>query len=165
MDLSGLWDKYKVVIPGNRPHQPRVPGRGKNHPWRVLVSPGVIETGRLRVLDGNCPNLLEDAGLYKYASAAEGGDSDVPIDEYNHALGALRYLVMGIDGGRLLAKRHRQPEDKPGAASDEEAARRKKVWAWWTNPSLWEELSRRRAAVRVYLRSRGHSISYPNREQ
>jgi hypothetical protein len=99
-----------------------------------------IETGRLRVVDGNCPNLLEEAGLYRYASAGEGGDSEVPVDEFNHALGALRYLVMGIDGRRLLAKRHRQPDDKPRTAADEEAARRKKVWAWWTNPSLWERM-------------------------
>jgi Terminase large subunit, T4likevirus-type, N-terminal len=99
-----------------------------------------IESGRLRVLDANCPNLLEEAGLYRYGSSAEGGESEVPVDEYNHALGALRYLVMGIDGRRLLARPCRPRAEKPGDISDEEAARRQKVWSWWRKESLWERL-------------------------
>jgi hypothetical protein len=64
-----------------------------------------LETGRLRVNTHNCKNLLAEAELYRYpdADAATGQRADVPVDEHNHALGALRYLISRIDA-RFIAK-------------------------------------------------------------
>jgi hypothetical protein len=56
-----------------------------------------LESGRLKVARGACPELAREAGLYRYE--AEG--SETPLDRDNHALAALRYLVMGLDAGRM----------------------------------------------------------------
>jgi hypothetical protein len=69
-----------------------------------------LRTGRLRVLAGGCPNLLAESRLYRYAST---GGNETPVDEHNHALAALRYLVAGIDA-RFLARLRQRTE--PGAA-------------------------------------------------
>ena len=55
-----------------------------------------LETGRLKLARGACPELEREAGLYRYEAA--GGET--PLDRDNHALAALRYLVMGLDAGR-----------------------------------------------------------------
>jgi Terminase large subunit, T4likevirus-type, N-terminal len=63
-----------------------------------------LRTGRLRVVQRSCPNLCNEAGLYRYPSADEkDADSEKPVDADNHALDALRYLVCGIDQ-RFIAK-------------------------------------------------------------
>jgi len=56
-----------------------------------------LETGRLKVARGACPELVREAGLYRYEAAG----SETPLDRDNHALAALRYLVMGMDSGRM----------------------------------------------------------------
>jgi hypothetical protein len=57
-----------------------------------------LQTGRLRVLAQNCPNLMAEAQLYRYPTKGEGrSESEVPVDEHNHALSALRYLIAQID--------------------------------------------------------------------
>ena len=46
-----------------------------------------IHTGRLRVLRRRCPNLIAEAGLYRYPTPAEhAGDNEHPLDDHNHAL-------------------------------------------------------------------------------
>jgi hypothetical protein len=86
------------------------------------VRPGIaavsarLQTGRLRVLRTACPNLLREASLYRYPTAAEQlRDGENPVDEHNHALAALRYLVCGLDT-RFLARLRRRPAgDSPAA--------------------------------------------------
>jgi hypothetical protein len=57
-----------------------------------------LGTGRLKVYRPGCPNLCAEAGLYRYPSAAERtARGENPLDQDNHALDALRYLVCGID--------------------------------------------------------------------
>jgi hypothetical protein len=77
-----------------------------------------IRTGRLKVLP-SCPNLLAEARLYRYPSAAERAErtelGENPIDANNHALAALRYLVSRLERGR-------GPRD-PDAAVDERSSR------------------------------------------
>jgi hypothetical protein len=86
-----------------------------------------LRTGRLRVLRAACPNLLAEAKLYRYPksgisnSNSESGSADVgftgseaPIDQYNHALAALRYLVSRLDVG-FLARFRRRSDEKSNA--------------------------------------------------
>src|SRR5262245_9698361 len=68
------------------------------------IRPGIaavtarIRTGRLKVYAAGCPNLLAEARLYRYPSEAERAHAgENPIDDHNHALAALRYLVSGMD--------------------------------------------------------------------
>jgi hypothetical protein len=78
-----------------------------------------LQTGRLRVVRGRCPNLLAEARLYRYPTRKDGrAASEVPVDEHNHALAALRYLVSRLDA-RFIA-RFRKQEGQP--ALEEEAA-------------------------------------------
>jgi hypothetical protein len=57
-----------------------------------------LQTGRLRVDAGACPNLMAEAQLYRYPTKGAGrSESEIPVDEHNHALAALRYLVAHLD--------------------------------------------------------------------
>jgi hypothetical protein len=79
-----------------------------------------LNAGTLRVVKGACPNLLKEAGLYRYQSEGEE-----PVDDHNHALAALRYLVSAIDrhcmvlGGKRLV-RPDSPPAKPKNKEDDE---------------------------------------------
>jgi hypothetical protein len=65
-----------------------------------------LRTGRLKIFAGACPNLIAEARLYRYPTARERAVlGENPVDEHNHALGALRYLVSRLDE-RFIA-RHR----------------------------------------------------------
>jgi hypothetical protein len=66
-----------------------------------------IEAGKLKIVRHACPNLFAEAELYQYAE-----DSEKPIDDHNHALDALRYLVARIDRGFL--KRYLGQGSRPG---------------------------------------------------
>lgn len=97
------------------------------------IAPGIaairarIETGRLKVLRKACPNLLDEARLYRYPTASDGeAQSEVPVDEHNHALAALRYLVSRTDDSFLRNLRKAGP-----AGRQSEPALR------WRDESLW----------------------------
>jgi Terminase large subunit, T4likevirus-type, N-terminal len=88
-----------------------------------------IRTGRLRV-SRDCQNLLREAGLYAYG---EGGE---PEDKDNHAMDALRYLVVGHDRGRTVNAR---PAPEPteaeiAAAAEADRLRREAERAEFLDP-------------------------------
>ena len=57
-----------------------------------------LETGKLKVVRSSCPNLFAEALQYRYPSTADGQTAnETPLDESNHALAALRYLVARLD--------------------------------------------------------------------
>src|SRR5205814_1652175 len=63
-----------------------------------------LQTGRLKINGHACPNLIREARLYHYPGAQETESAtENPVDEFNHALGALRYLISKIDA-RALAR-------------------------------------------------------------
>jgi hypothetical protein len=93
-----------------------------------------LRTGRLKVSREGCPNLLAEARLYRYATAAEGAvPSELPVDDHNHALGALRYLVSRVDAG-FFARLRRGPRDiaTPKSESPDNP------WLHHGNDLLWE---------------------------
>jgi hypothetical protein len=90
-----------------------------------------LESGTLRVVEGRCPNLLAEAGLYRYPRPGEEGHGEAPVDEYNHALAALRYLVASLDQGRLA----RRPPGSPP-----KAPRRADRWLRLDNEELWTRI-------------------------
>jgi hypothetical protein len=87
------------------------------------IRPGIaavaarLRTGRLKVRRPACPELITEARLYRYPTAAERvlrGEN--PVDEHNHALGALRYLISRLDAhfiARLRKRRDDRSESKP----------------------------------------------------
>jgi hypothetical protein len=73
-----------------------------------------IRTGRLKV-KGTLGHLIEEAGKYRYE-----GLTEKPVDEHNHALAALRYMVVGVDRGRSV--KDAMPPEPPEAVAAREAA-------------------------------------------
>jgi hypothetical protein len=55
-----------------------------------------------------------------------------PVDEHNHALDALRYLVAGLDAGKMARLR--------GARPAEPGEKRRDPWLRWDNEALWTRL-------------------------
>jgi hypothetical protein len=74
-----------------------------------------IRTGRLKVSARGCPNLVAEAQLYRYPS----GGGEEPVDESNHALAALRYVVASLDRHRLGRPRAAAPPPDAKPPSDE----------------------------------------------
>jgi hypothetical protein len=85
-----------------------------------------------------CPNLVQEARLYRYPSPRERGRHDEvgeqgenPIDDHNHALGALRYLISGLDA-RFIARLRGASTKPPAATANPQASHNS-----WNNPDLW----------------------------
>jgi hypothetical protein len=77
-----------------------------------------LRTGRLQVHRSACPNLLAEAKLYRYPSSQSGqADTEVPLDQNNHALAALRYLISRLDTG--FVARFRRRNAVPGSAAQD----------------------------------------------
>lgn len=55
-----------------------------------------IRSGRLKVVRAACRDLIREAGMYAYDPEKL---SENPVDRDNHAMDALRYLVVGLDRG------------------------------------------------------------------
>jgi hypothetical protein len=89
-----------------------------------------LRTGRLKVVRSACPNLVAEAQLYRYPSPSDNvADRSKPVDGNDHALDALRYLILRLDDRYLvnagglrpgLPKRVRKPPHRrraPGGGS------------------------------------------------
>jgi len=124
------------------------------------IRPGIaavrarLEDGTLKVLTGATPNLIAEAGLYRYDSES-GKRSENPIKEFDHALDALRYLISKIDF-RRMAKIRKDSRPNPAIASPkppgpgyiihpEPAPRKpappKRKWLSIWNEALWTPIS------------------------
>jgi hypothetical protein len=96
-----------------------------------------LQTGRLRVCAGACPQLLAEARTYCYPEESEkGSPGERPRAGNNHALDALRYLISGLDA-RFLA-RCRPPASSP-LAEQTHARTTPSSWLRWDNEALWQE--------------------------
>jgi hypothetical protein len=73
-----------------------------------------LEAGALRVVSGHCPNLLKEAELYCYSTEPNERHAEIPVDEHNHAISALRYLLSILDARRMAGQpRVVHPDDAP----------------------------------------------------
>ena len=96
-----------------------------------------LHSGRLKVLPGACPNLLAEAELYRYGDDATDRRAETPVDDHNHALAALRYLVMKLDAGRNVRTAPVEtPEDVARQRAERERQREREWLSVW-NEALW----------------------------
>ncbi len=84
-----------------------------------------------------------EAGLYRYESDSKYHRGVTPADEYNHALGALRYMISRLDA-RKMARRQRSvapsaPDSTP-AQPAEPAKPKKRPWFSIYNEALWTRI-------------------------
>jgi len=95
-----------------------VRGNVKVNPGENAIRLGItavtrrLENGTLKVLAGRCPNLLGEAEMYRYSDDPRQAEAETPLDEHNHALGALRYLLCSLDERELA-----RPQIPPPAAA------------------------------------------------
>jgi Terminase RNaseH-like domain/Terminase large subunit, T4likevirus-type, N-terminal len=101
-----------------------------------------LRTGRLKVPRSRCPQLLAEAKLYRYPTAAERKHhGEEPIDAHNHALAALRYLIAKLDA-RFVARLR-----KPALPSAERGTRNAELplrtpsSEFRAGPDLWTPLT------------------------
>jgi hypothetical protein len=91
-----------------------------------------LRTERLKIDGRRCPQLVREAKLYRY-----GDDEDEsPVDEHNHALAALRYLISRLDA-RTLAKEHGQ---QPVPAQDDTGQSKTPRPLDIDDPKLWNSI-------------------------
>jgi hypothetical protein len=99
-----------------------------------------LQTGRLKVVAAACPNLLAEAKLYRYPTAQDGRpQSEVPVDEHNHALAALRYLISRLDAHTYHKIRKTDPS-REAPAGTENGPDRPRPRLDLRNEQLWHPL-------------------------
>lgn len=69
----------------------------KNIEAGIIAVNGRILTGRLKIIVNRCPAIKAEGELYSYTDDEDDPGSDKPIDEFNHVMDSLRYMIMGID--------------------------------------------------------------------
>jgi hypothetical protein len=82
-------------------------------------------TGMLRIVEGACPNLLHEAGRYRWDDCSPNKRSEEPAEDHDYGLKALRHIVVGIDKHRPPAPSLPAPVKKPNR------------WCNYKNDVLW----------------------------
>jgi len=129
-DPAGAGDRAELLCAGFTVRQ----GRNAVRPGIAAVM-ARVESGRLRIQEGRCPNLLAEAGLYRYDDCREGR-AEAPLDEHNHALDALRYLIYALDARSLAGRRPRAAE-QPATQECPPPRSRPRPWLRLDNEYLW----------------------------
>jgi hypothetical protein len=115
----------------------------KINPGHNTIRPGIaavqarIRSGTLKICHGACPNLMAEAGLYRYDEEA-GKNNEQPIGEHDHALDALRYLISRLDQRRQALGR---AADSPLTGETSPTAKPKNdLWLRYGNEALWTRI-------------------------
>jgi hypothetical protein len=115
----------------------------KVRPGNNALRPGIaavtarLENGTLKVLQGRCPNLLSEAGLYRYGTETHEGKGETPVDDHNHALAALRYLISCLDERHMARPRRPEPALSVNAEEIPSARRPPSWWLRLTDETIW----------------------------
>src|SRR5262249_12724829 len=110
------------------------------------IRPGIatvtarLESNRLRIVAGACPNLLPEAELYRYSNERTDRRSETPLDNHNHALDALRYLVSKIDYRRMARLKGPGAGKTSAAEATTEAQKPPPKWLSVWNEELWRHI-------------------------
>ena len=100
----------------------------------IAAVSGRLANGTLKVVKGRCPNLLAEASLYRYGDTPTEKMAEVPMDEHNHALAALRYLISKLDARQMAGRAPAPPKDT------EYVPRRRTQREMEDDDSLWTPL-------------------------
>jgi hypothetical protein len=128
-DPAGAGDRAELLCAGFQVRR----GVNRLRPGIAAVT-ARLENGGLRIQAGSCPNLLAEAQLYRYDDQP-AGRAESPLDEHNHALDALRYLICGLDARRLARGSAAPAGDGPAPRRPEP-----KPWLRLDNEALWTPL-------------------------
>jgi hypothetical protein len=70
---------------------------------------------------------------YRYDTDPRHSRSELPVDEYNHGMAALRYLVMGLPRPKGRVQGEKTPTAEEKQAAEIQAPRR----YLWNTPAVW----------------------------
>ena len=93
-----------------------------------------IRTGRLKIFSG-CKAVRREAGIYHYDEAKL---SETPVDADNHALSALRYMVVGVDRGRAIDYVPPDRSEEERLKAEAEQKQKSDDWHSVDNEAWWE---------------------------
>jgi Terminase large subunit, T4likevirus-type, N-terminal len=99
-----------------------------------------LAAGTLKVVEGACPDLLAEAALYRYSDDPAECHAEAPLDEHNHAISALRYLLSRLDARRMTARLAPTAEPTPEPDDDHAAPPpppKERRWLRLDNEELW----------------------------
>jgi hypothetical protein len=83
------------------------------------------------------PNLPSEAELYCYSTHPARRRAEIPEDDNNHAVGALRYLIAKLDA----RKPGRKANPTPTPPQPEQPVKPKeKKWLSLKNEALWSQM-------------------------
>src|SRR5262249_16472021 len=102
----------------------------------IAAVSGRLQSGRLLIDPDTCPMLAMEGGLYHY-DPDDRLLTETPVDRDNHALSALRYLVMGLLK-RPVARR--QNSDLYPGSETPATEPRPRSQSLWTNETCWTPL-------------------------
>jgi hypothetical protein len=114
----------------------------------ISVVQSLIRNGRLKIVEGACPNLIHEAGLYRWADVENEEVSEdrkeEPESENNHALDALRYLAMYVEDH--FPRRKNSPPENGGPGEGGQGAprpqpKKKSIWQQLNEHTGWTYLS------------------------
>jgi hypothetical protein len=135
-DPSGATERCELRSAGFTVHK----GDNALRPGIAAVT-ARLENGTLRILQGRCPKLLAEAALYRYSDDPRDRHAEIPVDENNHALAALRYLIAGLDTRKMAGPRQRTAPPPPADDPLEDHKKRADRWLRLSNDALWSPLS------------------------
>ncbi len=64
-----------------------------------------LKSGKLR-FNSKCTATIQEIEMYSYPDSKDGKEDENPLDEFNHAMDALRYPIMMM-GGKMTATQYR----------------------------------------------------------
>jgi hypothetical protein len=100
-----------------------------------------LERGALRVLPGRCPNLLLEAEVYRHDDAGDAKRREGVTEGQDHAMDALRYLVMMLDRNKVARFSkilgHKDVEPPPAPEPSAPQTWTKQPWLSYHNEALW----------------------------
>jgi hypothetical protein len=136
-DPSGANEREELLCAGFKVRE----GNNSLRPGIAAVT-ARLENGGLRVLQGCCPNLLAEAGLYRYSDDPRERLAEAPVDEHNHALAALRYLISGLDRRKMARLGITSATEAPGAdqANEPVSKPKERPWVRLDNEELWRRI-------------------------
>jgi hypothetical protein len=135
-DPSGAAERAELILGGLKV----LPGKNAIRAGIAAVQNRIVNR-TLRIVEGACPNLLAEGGLYSYGEGPQEHWDEQPIGAYDHALDALRYLIYRLDERRM--GRPTAPDSPLPPDSNPPQPEKKQPPEWWVrlnDPSIWTRI-------------------------
>jgi phage terminase large subunit len=124
----------KAILPGVNAVTERLKVAGDGKPRLFVFRDSLVEADELLMEAKRPLSTVDEFDSYVWPKGQDGKAlKEVPVDDNNHGMDAMRYAVMSVD--------RRQAPDEPPMPDDAEAKaeadEERRVEGLWTNPGVW----------------------------